>query len=204
MTASTKRRPSVETARQRVLTVATAQLSRGGPEALNLRDIAERAGCSTMMIYTLFGGKGPLLESIYREGFERFGAALAACGSHTDPAVRLRELARGYRAFGLANKSLYAAMFSRPIGSAQLRGKAARRGTTSFATLLEAVRYAREHGAIDLQLNVDTVADALWTLVHGHVSLEVSGHFLDDATISDARFALLVDTFLAGLTGRVT
>jgi AcrR family transcriptional regulator len=189
-----------ESPRERVLAVATAQLSRGGAAALNVRDIAERAGCSTMMIYTLFGGKEALLESIYREGFERLGAALAACASHADPIARLRDLARGYRAFGIANRALYAAMFSRPIASPRLRGKDARSGTLSFVTLVDAVRYARDRGSIDARHEARSTADALWAVVHGHVSLEVSGHFHDDPAASEARFASLVDTYLAGLT----
>jgi AcrR family transcriptional regulator len=190
--------PAPEAVRRRVLEIASRTLTSGGPGALTVRDVAAAAGCSTMMIYTLFGGKAPLVESVYRDGFERLQASLARV-TECDPLERLRRLARAYRDFGLNHRTLYAAMFSRPIASPNLRGNPARLEDASFGTLLEAVRYARDAGALGAAHTPQTVADALWSAVHGGVSLEISGHFSDDAAAADARFDALIDICLTGL-----
>ena len=192
--------PSSATAiRQRVLDSTGELLVRSSPASLTVRAVAAQAGCSTMMIYTLFGGKEPLLEAVYLDAFERLQTALDSCSQESDAIERLRRLAHAYRSFGLANRTLYAAMFSQPIASARLSGTQARRQTQSFALLVEAVRYARDMGALPMRYSLDIVADSLWSVVHGHVSLEVSGHF-DDANASSKRFEALVDVFLTGLS----
>jgi len=167
---------------------------------MTMRKVAAAANCSTMMLYTLFGGKDQLVESVYRDGFERLAAALAPGTHEADPLERLRELARAYRRFGLANRTLYAAMFSQPIVTPRLRGTEARRGTQSFETLLNAVRSARDCGALDDSRPSQIVADSLWSAVHGHVSLEISGHFTDDPPAANMRFEALVAMCLTGLS----
>ena len=185
--------------RERVLYVASGIFVRRGPEALTVREVAAAAGCSTMMIYTWFGGKDELIEAIYLEGFRRLEAAQAACTSEGTPLVRLWALAHGYRSFALAHPALYAAMFSRPMAPQHVQGRRSRSETASFMTLLEAVRDARARGAFAAIHSAESIADVFWAAVHGHVSLEVTGHFAESAELSAARFALLVDACLSGM-----
>jgi AcrR family transcriptional regulator len=190
--------------RERILTIASASFARHGPEGLRLREIAAAADCSTMIIYSTFGGKDGLIAAIYRSGFERLEASLAANNGEPDPIERLRSLADAYRAFGLADRSLYAAMFSRPMAARHLGGKRTRADAPSFNVLVDAVRYALERGAIALDrqppARAETVADAVWSVVHGHVSLEITGHFAETGAAANDRYALLVETLLRGLT----
>jgi AcrR family transcriptional regulator len=186
--------------RERILTAAHDLLARDGPAAVGLRDVAAAAGCSTMMIYTLFGGKDGLLEAVYLDGFGRLHGALATVGE-SEPLARLRGLARAYRSFGLAHPALYAAMFSRPITASRLRGPGVRRETQSFATLQDAVERARAAGRFGDAMSANRLADVLWSAIHGHVALEVSGHLGDDRAASAARFEALLDLLLAGALG---
>jgi len=165
-----------------------------------VRDVAAAAGCSTMMIYTWFGGKDELIEAIYLEGFRRLEAAQAACACEGTPLERLRGLAHAYRSFALAHPALYAAMFSRRIAPHHVQGIRSRTETASFTTLLEAVSDARDRGAFDAADSTESIADVFWAAVHGHVSLEVTGHFAESAEISAARFGRLVDACLSGMS----
>lgn len=165
-----------------------------------MRDVAAAAGCSTMMIYTWFGGKDDLIEAIYFEGFRRLEAAQAASACEGAPLERLRALAHGYRSFALAYPALYTAMFSRPMAAHHAQGKRSRTETASFTTLLEAVRDGRDRGAFDAAHSAESIADVFWAAVHGHVSLEVTGHFAESAEVSAARFGLLVDSCLSGMS----
>ena len=165
-----------------------------------MRDVAAAAGCSTMMIYTWFGGKDELIEAIYLEGFRRLEAAQAACATAGTPIERLRALAHGYRSFALAHPALYAAMFSRPMAPQHVQGRRSRTETASFTTLLDAVRDARDRGAFAAVHSAESIADVFWAAVHGHVSLEVTGHFAEGGELSAARFGLLVDACLSGMS----
>ena len=56
---------------QRILEAASELLSEEGASALSVRRIATAAGCSTMGLYSRFGGKDGVVDELYVEGFER-------------------------------------------------------------------------------------------------------------------------------------
>src|SRR3954471_19509064 len=87
-------------------------LSSDGAAALSLRRLATATGTSTMAVYTLFGDKQGLLAAMYREGFERLGAALHAAAKGVDDSLTaLGEIGLAYRRAALANPHLYDLMF---------------------------------------------------------------------------------------------
>src|SRR5436189_6359913 len=100
--------------RRLLLDAASRLLEAEGPDALTVRRIAAAAGCSTTVLYTLFGGKAGVAEGLWREGFERLRQALEQAEGD-DPLGRLAALGRAYRANALANRPYYAVMFQRPI-----------------------------------------------------------------------------------------
>jgi AcrR family transcriptional regulator len=70
-------------------------------------------GCSTTVLYTMFGGKEGLADALSREGFERLRCRLDRVPDE-DPLARLRALAHAYRANALAERAYYRVMFQRP------------------------------------------------------------------------------------------
>ncbi|MEU4510255.1 TetR/AcrR family transcriptional regulator [Nonomuraea wenchangensis] len=71
-------REGQDVVRTAILDTATHLLVTEGPGALTVRRIAGEAGCSTKVIYTLFGGKDGLVEALWLEGFARFERRLRA------------------------------------------------------------------------------------------------------------------------------
>ena len=69
---------------QRILEAASELLSKEGASALSVRRIATAAGCSTMGLYSRFGGKDGVVDELYAEGFERLIAAMRANPSTDD------------------------------------------------------------------------------------------------------------------------
>ena len=63
--------------RGRLLDRAAALVFDGGVDALNLRRLAAAVGTSTSAVYSLFGNKAGLLDSLYLEAAGRFGERLA-------------------------------------------------------------------------------------------------------------------------------
>ena len=100
--------------RQLILDTASRLLETEGPDALTMRRIASEAGCSTSVLYTMFGGKTGVTDGLWREGFERLRQALQQAEGD-GPLGRLAAMGRAYRANALANPAYYTVMFQRPI-----------------------------------------------------------------------------------------
>lgn len=81
------------TARQRLLDAAEELFARDGFAATTTREIAERAGTSTGMVFYHFPTKTALLETVLAERSPQAGLAHRIDGHRGDPVGLLRELA---------------------------------------------------------------------------------------------------------------
>jgi AcrR family transcriptional regulator len=176
--------------RRALLDVASELLTEQGPQGLSMRRIAERAGCSTMVLYTLFQSKQNLTEALYLEGFARLQQALEAASEGDDPFVHLTELAGAYRAAALAHPSYYSIMFDRPIPEFRPSPESRQRAIESLAMFTTVVERCVHHGVFHPDDPV-LVTSAIWAAVHGAVSLELAGYFANVAE-ADHCFTLAV------------
>lgn len=160
--------------RRVLLDIASVLLEQHGPEALTMRRIATEAGCSTSVLYTMFGGKAGIAEALWHEGFERLSAALdAVAGDH--PLERLGAMGRAYRANALANRSYYAIMFQRPIPGFKPSPEAYEVSLVPLRTLAKAVADCSRAGVFRTE-DPAYIASVLWAATHGAVSLELAGY----------------------------
>ena len=163
-----------ESLRRTLLDIASLLIERHGPEALTMRRIAAEAGCSTSVLYTMFGGKAGIAEALWREGFDRLSAALdAATGDH--PLERLGAMGRAYRANALANRSYYAVMFQRPIPGFEPSPEAYEASLTPLRALADTVVECIRGGVFRAE-DPEHIARVLWAATHGAVSLELAGY----------------------------
>jgi AcrR family transcriptional regulator len=177
--------------RRTLLDAAGAILVAEGPAALTMRRLAAAAGCSTTVLYTLFGGKDGLADALYREGFERFRRALAdaAAAAGDDPIGQQVALGRAYRAYALAEPNLYRVMFMDAIPGFAPSAASLAVANDSLGVLADAVRDGMAAGALRSG-DAGAAAEVLWAAAHGVVSLELAGHFPDPAVAAD-RFRTL-------------
>jgi AcrR family transcriptional regulator len=181
-------RSGQEALRRTLLDAASRLLVAEGPEALTMRRVAGAAGCSTTVLYTMFGGKEGLAEALYREGFERLRRRLEAVADD-DPLARLGALAHAYRANALAERAYYGVMFQQAIPGFQPSAASLTAAGASLEVLARAVRAAMDEGALRAG-DPQPVAEVLWAAVHGVVSLELAGHFPGPVAAAD-RFQTL-------------
>jgi len=164
--------------RRRLLEVGSEVISRHGADGLSLRTLAAEAGTTTAAVYTLFGSRRQLIEAVAAEGFERFGKHLDAVARTGDAAADLFSLGLAYRASALADPHFYRVMFGLP-------GLHPAASEPTFVTLREAVE--RLTGGPRKQAEED--AYRLWSLAHGLMDLELSGHLPGDESVRSERYA---------------
>lgn len=197
-----------EAAAARLLDAAWELLTAEGPAALTTRRIAERAGTSTMGIYSRFGSKEGVLEELYTQGMRMLEDELAAVPEGASPRARIVELGFAYRRFAVANPGLYALMFERPVPgfdpSAEMRLSALSR---TFGILVSAIERAsatgqfRETGAVETSY-------LFWSALHGMVSLELThaardelpGWFIDGEEAAERVYRRGMEALLDGLS----
>lgn len=183
-------RPKVydEALRGRLISHAAALVFDGGVDALSLRRLAAGAGTSTSAVYSLFGNKDGLLESLYRQAAARFAARLAEVGVTDDPLGDIVRLGLVYRDYARDEPHLYAVMFARFDGPvSEVRLEAAR----TIEPLVDAVRRGQERGRLK-DVPAGRIALACWGIAHGLVSLELAGSVPPGLDISDDYEAALL------------
>ena len=173
--------------RRMLLDTASELLERYGPEGLTMRRIAAEAGCSTSVLYTMFGAKAGIAEALWREGFDRLSTALDQV-TGADPLQRLAAMGRAYRANALANRSYYAIMFQRPIPGFQPSPDAYRASLQSLQALTDSVADCVRAGVFRPE-DPGHIAGVLWAATHGAVSLELAGY--EGAVDAEHRFDAL-------------
>jgi AcrR family transcriptional regulator len=169
-----------EAIRTSLLDAASGLLAAEGPGALALRRIAAEVGCSTTVLYRMFGGKAGLIEALYVEAFERFRRRLAAVPERSDPLEHLADLGRAYRDNALADRNYYRLMFGEPIPGFRPSDEALVKAAATFTILQDAVAACAAAGLL-AGGDPRHVAASLWAAIHGVVSLELAGHLPADA-----------------------
>jgi AcrR family transcriptional regulator len=158
--------------RVRLLDRAGELISTQGAAALSLRKLAADVETSTTAVYSLFGGKPALVRELFIEAFDRLGRRLRAVIRTGEPTEDLVRLGLAYRDSALADPHLYTVMFGdagfEPDDGAH---------TTALAALapLREVIGAGVETAVFAGPSGD-MAMACWGIVHGLVSLELSGN----------------------------
>jgi AcrR family transcriptional regulator len=174
-------RTSQDELRVRLLDVASHLLQTQGAESLSMRRIATEAGCSTTVIYTMFGSKEGLAEALYLEGFERFRRRLEALPPRKDPLEYLTALGPAYREACLSEPGYYSLMFEKAIPGFEPSERARTLARAALNILDRAIADCMSAGYI-VPTQPRKVADALWAAAQGAISLERAGHLRDGRT----------------------
>ncbi|GAA3427107.1 TetR/AcrR family transcriptional regulator [Streptosporangium sandarakinum] len=176
--------------RGRLLDVASQLLITVGPESLSMRRIAAEAGCSTTVIYTMFGSKEGLAEALYLEGFERFRRRLEAVPPHRNALEHLTALGPAYREAALAEPGYYALMFERAIPGFAPSERARTLARAALNVLDRVIADCISAGYL-IPTQPRKIADALWAAAQGAIGLERAGHLRDGHTYQTVTYATI-------------
>ncbi len=162
--------------RQGILDDASSLLIEEGANALTMRRIAELVGCSTTVLYTMFGNKQGLVDELYLRGFDRLQKSLEAVPHPGNSREYIYALCFAYRGFALANLTYYSIMFFKVIPEYTPSEANLKLGQESLKILVEAVRDCIP-GKKLTEDETWEIARVIWATVYGHVGLELTGYF---------------------------
>ena len=183
-----------------LLDAASRLLSTEGIGAVTVRRMASEAGCSTMGVYSRFGGKDGVLVELYTEGVHRLMAAVDSVETTDDPIDDLRRCALAYRRNALENSTHYLVVFGGAAPGFEPSIEAQTEALAAFDRLVQRVQRAQDAGLIVDEPAAD-LAEAIWGTIHGHVMLELVEM---SATLGDPlkRYERTVELMLNALTRR--
>ena len=183
--------------RRAILDEARRLLVADGYERLSMRKIAAAVGCSATSIYLYFEGKDALMHALIDEGMEALYAALSAARAQADAGAhgQLSALGHAYVRYGLSNPEYYEVMFQlHPERMARYPAESYRRARRNVEIFGEVLSAGAAAGSLRLDTSADVAAGALWTALHGLVSLSladridrrVAGSAFVDAAVAQA------------------
>jgi AcrR family transcriptional regulator len=160
-----------EEIRTRILDAARELFDSEGYEHVTMRRIAEAIEYSPTTIYNHFEDKDDLVRALCEEDFSRLLQVFREEEPPADPLDWIRGLARAYARFGLELPNHYRFMFM-TAHKKESHGPLSP-GDQSFEVLRMAVARAIETGQFR-RGDVNTVAQVLWSSLHGVVALLIT------------------------------
>jgi AcrR family transcriptional regulator len=159
-----------ETVRRKILEAAQELFATEGYERVTMRRVADAIEYSPTTIYLHFKDKNELVHELCQQNFSKLIQAIDPGNVPADPIEALRLMGMAYARFGIENPNHYRFMFLTPFGPDHTPSEA---GQGAFQLLRDAV--ARGVLAHRFRMDdVDTIAQVLWSSLHGSVSLLIT------------------------------
>jgi AcrR family transcriptional regulator len=176
--------PEVDGPAERVVQATIKLLAEEGPSGIKARTVAAASGMSTMAVYHHFGGIPELMRAVIDHGYTELDRAYSQLPVTEDPIADLFTMALTTRRIARANPHLYDLMFGlstratyRPMADTPLSGHSPT-FRTAYEHLIDGCgRLARSERVAPAR--PDAIAAALWSFVHGFITLELAQHFVE-------------------------
>jgi AcrR family transcriptional regulator len=162
-----------------LIEAAARLLAVEGPSALTTRRLATEVGASTTSVYSRFGGKEDLVRAVVHEGFAHLSRRMQAVAQSDDPVADVAGLGLAYRDNAREHSNLYAVMFGGAgLGGFTLTDDDRLHGRYTLEILVAAVERCIQAGRFRPD-DPALVAHRMWIALHGLVTLELGGFFIE-------------------------
>ena len=186
--------------RAEVKQAALRQLAESGPAGLSVSAIGKELGVSGPALYRYFAGRDELLTELVIDAYDDLADALRAATSNAasqEPRAQFEAMARGYRAWALAEPHRYRLLFGPPLPGYDAHAqRLVDASQAAMNLLLGVLREFGDHAAtppsqplasqltawahahaLDVDPAIALRAILIWSRMHGLVSLEIAGNF---------------------------
>ncbi|HEY3586765.1 MAG TPA: TetR/AcrR family transcriptional regulator [Myxococcaceae bacterium] len=162
--------------RAKILDAARDIVLREGFGALTIRKLAEAIEYAPGTIYLYFENRDAIARELSSEGFRSLLEGFAPAGDVADPLARLEAVGRAYVRFGTENPETYRLIFMEDpqLTTAVFKEAADDPGQRAYRALTDPLEELRAAGRLRPDADVQALADTLWAVVHGIVSLKLT------------------------------
>jgi AcrR family transcriptional regulator len=154
---------------RQIMAAAKQLLEEEGPEALSMRNLAERLGIRASSIYKHFPSKEALEAALISQGFEEQATLFASAVEASEEPITA--MAQAYCAYAHRHPHLYRLMYDRALNRELLAPGSEDRASAP------AVRAAGDD---------HDLARAIWAFAHGMTILELNNRFPSNADLKGA------------------
>jgi len=191
---------------QEILCAACALLEENNIASLSLRAVAKKVGVSHTAPYRHFKDKESLLAGIAAVGYDELASQLVeAVASHPeDPAAQLQEAGHRYVQMAIGSPQCTQLMFSGILPCDDTFPELKASGDTAFNGLKMIIEEGQSLGLFR-QGNVELMALAAWSGIHGLTMLLISGNLseilsntTDDRSLTNAVTATMLEGLKTG------
>lgn len=173
-----RKQREAEQRRKSIIKVVRKLIKKGGLGEISLRKVAELAGYSTTVVYSLFEDKAMLISQAMGEDLlELTNAMRRASEAHSMPLDRLRAMARAYVEFGLKHPDEYAFVFMQkrphaPNEVAQVQHGDPAEDPYAFSRTLFA-QWAATGEVSSVDTDIDLMTQIYWEGIHGFTARQL-------------------------------
>jgi len=163
-----------------------------GLSALSVRKVANTAGCTTMQVYSRFGGKDGIVQILFNDGFQLLAEAQNAVPSELPPDLRVAKLCLTYLRIARENPKHYALMLGGHSDDFSPSRESGAKAMATLSYLIEAVELAIPQTGDGGKL-ATRIGHQILAICHGWVTLGAAGLHdgLSDDCVEEAVFALI-------------
>ncbi|MFM1961907.1 MAG: hypothetical protein RLZZ172_752 [Bacteroidota bacterium] len=179
MVLNTRKTKRKEELRRLILDAALKVFVEEGLECLSIRRIAEIIAYSPTTIYLYFKDKNHLLFELCELGFLQMAEMNNNLSVIQNPLERLHRMGENYIKFGIEHPAYYDLMFNQAAPMERLASMGNtdwNNGDQTLEQLKGIIRDCLQQGLIK-KGDTDSIAMAVWGMVHGLVSLRVCKRF---------------------------
>ncbi|MFX3645917.1 MAG: TetR/AcrR family transcriptional regulator [Paenibacillus sp.] len=183
---------NTENLRKLVVEAAATILQEEGPEAVTVRRVSQRMGCSTKIIYSLFINKEGLAQQLYLEGCKLLARSFEEVPPSSDLLQQLLDLGEAFWQFAQDYSSYYKLMFGGAFAEFKPDAESMQGTMTAIHRLLILINTAQQQGQISDQEETRTLVSTIWASLHGVIHLYMGG-FLGDVTSAHTVYKQTMD-----------
>jgi len=158
--------------RSEILDASLTILKAGGIDALSMRGIATKLGCSVASPYAYFQNREEIFRELIALGERQLTADLKSAQAISEDVFdQLAAIAHTYWNFATENRELHKLMFNMDIG--KMYRKVFMHLPTSYRVFLETIRGGIRSGAIRGSKRYPGLARTMWAWMYGLIVLEM-------------------------------
>ncbi len=173
-----RKQREAEQRRKSIIKVVRKLIRKGGLGEISLRKVAELAGYSTTVVYSLFEDKATLISQAMSEDLLELTRAMrAASEAASRPLDRLRAMAHAYVDFGLQHPDEYAFVFMQKRPHAATEVAHVQHGDPAedpyaFSRGLFA-QWAATGEVSNAEVDIDLMTQIYWEGIHGFTARQL-------------------------------